>query len=109
MDINIFEHAIFSLTHPEEETWPGGMQPMLLPESCCVCMLSVGSWVQMFFQITIFVIFSLTHPEEEVWPDGTQPVLFPESSGVCIPSFAPVASRVWHAKVPFLFTFYRHD
>ena len=39
----------FSLLHKEEEVWPGGTHPMLLPESSCVWMPSFRSVAPFIF------------------------------------------------------------
>ena len=38
LGLSVFRTTIFGIpTHQEEEVWPGGTHPMLLPESSCVC------------------------------------------------------------------------
>ena len=41
--MHLYIHTVFGLTHPEEEVWPGGTQPMLLSEPCYVCIPSFRS------------------------------------------------------------------
>ena len=41
--------GIFSLKHKEEEVWPGGTDPLLLPELGCVCIPIFRPVVPFFF------------------------------------------------------------
>ena len=61
--IHMFFMALFFLTSTKEEVWPGGTQPMSIPESSKVCMSCFRSSVS-----KIFGIFSHLFPQEEVCP-----------------------------------------
>ena len=39
-NMHTYVQTVFSLTHPKERVWPGEPQPMLIPESSCVCIPS---------------------------------------------------------------------
>ena len=62
--------------------WPGVIQLMSHPQSCCVCVPSLG--------LLPFLAILASH-QEEMCPGGTQPILLQESSCICIPSFRSVA------------------
>ena len=61
--------SFFSLTQEKEEVWPGGAQPMLVPEWSCICIPSFRSvtprvflaeyhiWLFLVIMVIIFWIF----------------------------------------------------
>ena len=60
-----YVESIFSLTRPEEEMWPGGAQPMLLPMSSCVSYQVSGILLQGYVWPKYFLVFlCLTQIEE---------------------------------------------
>ena len=58
---------ILSITHQEKEVWPGGIQPMLLPKSSCVCkpgLRSVGLRVCLS-NVPFLAFFGLMRTQKE--------------------------------------------